>query len=123
MEIEEIVRLVRALEQPNKIERTENKMPDWIGTYCIFRTYSAGVWAGRLAAKNGMEVVVHDAIRLWQWKAEKSISLSAVAEFGVNPEGCKFAPPVEEVWIEAIEIITCSEKAKASIKGVKYVEI
>ena len=47
---------------------------------------------------------------------------SAVAEFGVNPEGCKFAPPVEEVWIEAIEIITCSEIAKASIKGVKYVE-
>lgn len=38
--------------------------------YVIVRTYSAGVFAGYLDSKNGKEVVLLDARRLWYWSGE-----------------------------------------------------
>lgn len=90
-----------------------------LGKKCIVRTYSAGVWFGEIEQKAGNEVIVKNARRLWQWKASKSLSLSAVAVYGVNPEGCRFAPCVDSVWLEAIELIPCTAPAVASIEGVK----
>jgi hypothetical protein len=55
-----------------------------IGKYVIIRTYSAGVWAGTLAQKAGNEVILSDARRLYYWKANEGISLSAVAVYGVS---------------------------------------
>lgn len=95
---------------------------DMIGEKCIVRTYSAGVWYGVIEKKVGSEVIVKNARRLWQWRAAQSISLSAVAVHGVDPEGCKFAPAVDLVWLEAIELIPCTAPAVASIEGVKDVE-
>lgn len=93
-----------------------------LGIKCIVRTYSAGVWYGEIEQKAGNEVIVKNARRLWQWRAAKSISLSGVAVHGVDPEGCKFAPVVPAVWLEAIELIPVSATAEASIEGVADVE-
>ena len=100
--------------------QSESHAPDIAGDmmqgYVIIRTFSAGVWAGTLEKKSGSEVVLRHASRLWQWHAAESISLSAVAKFGIKPEKSKIAPSVESVWLEAIEIIPCTPEAKNSIR-------
>jgi len=90
-----------------------------IGKKVIIRTYSAGVWFGLLMQKSGNEVILTNARRLWSWFAAESISLSGVANYGVKDDKSKIAPPVESVWLEAIEIIPTSDKATASIEGAK----
>lgn len=88
----------------------------------IIRTYSAGVWCGRLAQKSGNEVILTDARRMWRWGAKESISLSAVANYGINQGRSKIAPSVERVWLEAIEIIPISNISMASIMGANNAE-
>ena len=90
-----------------------------IGSVCVVRTYSAGVFLGKLVERNGKEVVLSDARRLWYW--EGAASLSQLANEGVKkPEKCKFPAPVASVLLtEAIEIIPAREAAIASIAAVK----
>ena len=38
-----------------------------IGQEVIIRTYSAGVWFGRLKEKEGEEVILTEARRMWRW--------------------------------------------------------
>jgi hypothetical protein len=86
--------------------------------YVIVRTYSAGVFAGYLDSRNGKEVVLLDARRLWYWSG--AASLSQLAMEGVkNPTECKFPCEVTRVeLIEAIEILDVTENARKSIKCV-----
>ena len=90
-----------------------------IGKKVIIRTYSAGVWYGTLSQKEGKEVVLTDARRLWRWWAAESISLSGVANFGIKQDKSQIAPKVEGVWLEAIEIIPTTETAQKSIESAK----
>jgi hypothetical protein len=86
--------------------------------YCIVRTYSAGVFAGYVESRNGQEVVVRQARRLWYWSG--AASLSQLAIDGVkNPANCKFPEAVDRVeLLQAIEILDCTEKARKNIEGV-----
>ena len=86
--------------------------------YVIVRTYSAGVFAGNLESRNGKEVVLKNARRIWYW--DGAASLSQLAVDGTNmPDKCKFPCEVPEITLtEAIEIIPCTEKAEKSIKEV-----
>jgi len=93
-----------------------------IGKKCVIRTYSAGVWFGEIAEKSGNEVVVVNARRMWQWFASESISLSAVAIYGIKHDKSKIALAVDSVWLEAIELIPASSKAIESIEGAPNVE-
>ena len=88
-----------------------------IGEYVIIRTYSAGVWFGKLSRKAGKEVILTEARRMWYWQCEKSISLSGVVVYGIDQEKSKIAAPVDQVWLEAIEIIPIRGQAMESIKG------
>ena len=97
-------------------------LSDFIGKYCIVRTYSAGVWAGYVTKKSGNEVIVSSARRLYRWKAASSISLSAVAMAGINRSESKICAPVDEVWLEAIELIPATSEAMDSIVGADCVE-
>lgn len=90
-----------------------------IGKQVIIRTYSAGVWFGVLSEKSGNEVIISSARRMWRWFAAESISLSAVALHGIKEDNSQIAEAVPFVWLEAIEIIPCSEKAAAQIVGAK----
>lgn len=87
--------------------------------YVIVRTYSAGVFAGYLESKNGQEVVLLKARRLWYWSGASS--LSQLAMEGVKrPDECKFPCEVDKVeLLQAIEILDCTESARESIAGVK----
>lgn len=84
----------------------------------IVRTYSAGVFAGYVESREGKEIVLRNAIRLWYWKG--AASLSQLAMEGVKePDKCKFGMPVNKVLLtEAIEILDCTQKAKENIEGV-----
>lgn len=93
-----------------------------LGEKVIIRTYSAGNWFGTLEQKSGKEVVLKNARRLWYWKAEKGISLSAVALDGINQNDSRIVAPVDGVWLEAIEIIPCTDKAIKSIEGADHAE-
>lgn len=86
--------------------------------YVIVRTYSAGVFAGELESKNGKEVILKNARRLWYW--DGASTLSQLAMHGTSkPENCKFPCEVNQIeLLEAIEILDVTEKAKKSIKEV-----
>ena len=90
--------------------------------YVIVRTYSAGVFAGYLKEKNGQEVVMVKARRLWYW--DGAASLSQLAMEGVKkPETCKFPCEVSRLELtEAIEILDCTKQAQKSINNVKVWE-
>jgi hypothetical protein len=47
---------------------------------------------------------------MWQWHCDKSISLSAVAVYGINQSKSRIAPVVTEIWLQPIEIIPFSTK-------------
>ena len=89
-----------------------------IGRVCMVRTYSAGVFLGTLKERNGKEVTLTDARRIWYW--DGAASLSQLATTGTSkPNNCKFPAPVAEVLLtEAIEIIPATEAAIASIAAV-----
>ncbi len=88
------------------------------GDYIICRTYSAGVFAGTLVKRDGQEVELANARRLWYW--EGAASLSQLAVEGVSkPEKCKFPCEVPSVLLlEGIELLGVSARAKASIAKV-----
>ena len=87
-----------------------------IGQEVIIRTYSAGVWFGRLKEKSGDEVILTEARRMWRWWAKESISLSGVCLYGIKQEKSSIAGAIDLVWLQAIEIIPISGKAAESIR-------
>lgn len=87
--------------------------------YVIVRTYSAGVFAGNLESRNGQEVVLLNARRLWYWRGAASLSQLAM-EGTVNPDECKFPCEVDRVeLLQVIEILDVTQVAQKSIKSVK----
>jgi len=99
------------------------KIIEMIGKYVIIRTYSAGCWFGVLVQKDGTEVILTNARRMFRWKSGgDSISLSGCAVHGIDESGSKIVEPVESVWLDAIEIIPCTQKAIDSLKGAKNVK-
>ena len=93
-----------------------------IGQEVIIRTYSAGVWFGRLKQKSGNEVILTDARRMWRWWAKESISLSGVALYGIKQEKSRIAGAIDSVWLQAIEIIPISGTAAESIRTAQETE-
>lgn len=83
--------------------------------YVIVRTYSAGVFAGYLESREGKEVTLSQARRLWYWAG--AASLSQLAMEGVKkPLECKFPRAVDSIVLtEAIEIIDTTDAARKSI--------
>jgi hypothetical protein len=86
--------------------------------YYIVRANGAGVFAGNIKERNGNEVIMTDARRLWYWSGASS--LSQLAMEGVKrPRDCKFTMPIGEVLLfNVIEILTCTDVAEANIKAV-----
>jgi hypothetical protein len=90
-----------------------------IGKTCIVRTYAAGVFLGTVKERNGKEVLLTNARRIWYW--EGAASLSQLANEGTKtPQKCLFPAPVAEILLtEAIEFIPATEAAIASIASVE----
>lgn len=86
--------------------------------YVIIRTYSAGVHAGYLKKREGKEVELVKARRLWYWSGAASLSQAAKDGFS-NPSKCKFPCELDSIILtEAIEVIPCTQKAQKNISEV-----
>ena len=97
-----------------QVKKAKEAAPKWV----IVRTYSAGCFAGRLVKREGKEVELANARRLWQWAG--AASLSELAQRGTsNPGDCRFPMAVSAIVLtEAIEIIDMTPAARASIDEV-----
>ena len=86
--------------------------------YVLIRTYSAGVHVGYLKSRDGKEVELLKARRIYYW--DGAATLSQLAQSGtVSPDKCKFPEEVDSIILtEAIEIIPVTEKAKKTIDSV-----
>lgn len=92
---------------------------NFIGKKVIIRGDRSGVFFGALVEKDGKEVALINCRRLWYWDGAASISQLAT-EGTVKPSNCKFTVTLDEIVItDAIEIIPCTDKAIASIEGVR----
>jgi hypothetical protein len=85
----------------------------FVGKFVVVRTYSAGVHVGTLAERNGKEVTLTNARRIWSWKGANT--LNEIANGGVG-KNSKVSDPVECIMLsEAIEIIPTTEAAEANL--------
>lgn len=90
--------------------------------YVIIRTENAGVFAGYLKSKDGNEVELTNARRIWYWDGAASLSQLAM-EGTSKPENCKFPCEMDSLTLLGVlEIIPTTEKAKKSIQAVKIWE-
>ena len=84
----------------------------------MVRTLSAGVFFGEIVGRNGQEVVMENARRVWFWAGAATLSQLAM-EGTKKPTECKFPCAVSEVTLmEAIEIIPMTEMAVESLRSV-----
>ena len=82
----------------------------------LIRTYSAGVHFGTLKSKEGKEVVLTNARRLYSWVG--ACSLSQVAIDGVDYVNSKISVIVPEITLtEAIEILPMVKDAAKRMMG------
>lgn len=111
--------LLQLLLEKINIKESETLQSDYIGKICMVRTYSAGVFYGKLVKKVNTEARIENARRVWCWNGANS--LSELAEKGTSkPELCKFPCPVSSVELtNVIEVIPMTEAAIASLNGVK----
>ncbi len=78
------------------------------GDKVLIRTYSAGVHFGTLTQREGQEVHLSNARRLWSWSG--ALSLSEVASKGIDLKNSKVSVPIEEIVLtQAVEIIAINE--------------
>lgn len=84
--------------------------------YVICRGYYCGVHAGFLKWHDGNHVRLVNSRRMWAWKAQQGITLSAVAKYGITKD-TDLPNVLDEIWLGDVwEIIPCTETAAKSIQ-------
>jgi hypothetical protein len=84
----------------------------------IVRTYSAGVHFGYQESRDGKEITLSGARRIWRWQGANT--LHEVATTGIA-RGSKVSVPVSQITLtESIEIIACTPAAVTSIEAVGW---
>jgi len=86
--------------------------------FVLIRTYTAGVHCGYLNKKEGMQVVLNNARRIWRWKGANS--LNELSQNGGDIGYTRISELVPEIVLEANEIITCSKKAKENLEQSRW---
>jgi hypothetical protein len=89
-----------------------------VAKWHIVRTHSAGVFFGQIVSRNGREVELLFARRIWYWAG--AASLSQLAQEGTKePLKCKFPCVVDRILLlDAVEILDTTEAAQKSIMEV-----
>lgn len=84
----------------------------------MVRTYSAGVHFGTLKYKNGKEIILYNAHRVFYWSNACSLSQLAMEASGGQNENNKISMAVNEILLtEAIEIIPITNEVFKSLIG------
>jgi hypothetical protein len=78
-----------------------------LGPEVIIRTYSAGVHIGTIVERDGGEVVLSNARRLYSWSG--AFTLNAVSLSGVDRKNSRISKPVNEIRLQWIEILPIVE--------------
>lgn len=89
--------------------------------FVIVRTKTAGVHCGTLAEQNGTAAVLTDARRIWRWRGANS--LHELSLKGAAQDYTRISEPVARILLtEAVEIIPCTEKAKANLSKSRWAQ-
>lgn len=90
-----------------------------IGSTVIVRTIYAGVFFGTLAAREGDEVVLDGARRIWRWFGANTCT--DLAKEGLDITKSKIAGPLDGHRIKGwIEILPCTEIAASKFEAAKW---
>ncbi|MHB8573639.1 MAG: DUF6948 domain-containing protein [Candidatus Dormibacteria bacterium] len=93
------------------------EVTDRVAKYVIVRTAQAGAFAGYLKSREGSEVTLTNARRLWHWVG--AATLSQMALTGPTKSGSKFPEAVPLILLlGVIEVIDASETARTAIEEV-----
>lgn len=94
-------------------------MSKLIGKKVIVRGDRSGVFFGTLTAKDGSEVTLENARKLYYWSGANAIEEIALS--GVNnPDSCRFTVVNSEITImDSIQINPCTVDAIINIERVK----
>lgn len=87
---------------------------DLIGKKVVVRTYSAGVHVGELRERDGREVLLADARRIWRWRGANTIN--EIATRGIDSaKKSSYTrvsdPSPQNLLTEAIEIVPMTPQA------------
>ena len=86
--------------------------------YVLVRTYSAGVHFGRIVKRDGKEVTLRDARRVWHWKGANTLNELVANGAGA---GSRISEPTAKILLtEAIEIIDMTPDQHAKLAGVRW---
>ena len=87
-------------------------------SYVVVRTYSAGVHVGYLVARDGKDVTLRDARRIWSWVGARTLSEVATAGITAGPRVSVAVPSI--TLTEATEIIETTEAGAESLRGATW---
>lgn len=89
-----------------------------IGKFVIVRTFSAGVHCGTLVSRDGREVVLKDARRIWRWNGANTLNELALRGAAENS---RISEPVAEILVtEAIEVIACADAGRENLSSSRW---
>jgi hypothetical protein len=90
-----------------------------MNNYVLIRTYSAGVHVGEMVSRDGKEVVLKNARRIWSWHGRNT--LNEIAALGVGKGSRVSQPSPGTVTLtEAIEIIDCAPGARENLEAATW---
>jgi len=91
---------------------------EMIGRYVVVRTYSAGVHVGVLAARDGREVTLTDARRIWHWYGANTLNEISLKGVGAKSRVALAVPEI--LLTEAIEVIPATPEAEANLRDAAW---
>lgn len=91
------------------------------GKIVLVRTYSAGVHVGELVSRNGAEVTLKDAHRLWRWRGANTLNELAIGGASTT-EWTRISErsPGEVVLTGAIEVIDTTPAAAENLRTARW---
>ena len=85
----------------------------------IVRCERSGVFYGEIEERNGREIKMRNVRNLWYWDGAATL-LQLAAEGTTSSYKCKFTMTVDSLEVlDAIEVISCTDRAIESIEAVK----
>ena len=86
--------------------------------YFIVRTYSAGVFFGRIKSQIGNVLIMDDCQKIHYWEGAAAVEQLAID--GVSrPDKCRITIPVDSSVINQwVQILPCTEKSVECLKKV-----
>lgn len=88
---------------------------EFSGKYVVVRTLSAGVHIGVLKSRNGQEVVLTEAKRIWSWSGANTLHEIALNGIEKSSKVSDETPTI--LLTQAIEVIPTSSVGEKCLRG------